>query len=203
MILSYADLRQAVHDGRIVFDPPLEEQQWGEASVDLRLGYSFTKFKEVKGVTLSVAEGLKTIGALDLWATQDLQGLDEVGKPKKYTLEPGEFVLALTLERITVPNDMIALVEGRSTYARVGLSMHQTAPWIQPGWTGRIVLEMMNHGPLSIQLTPTVDRPCQLTFLRLSSPVPPEALYGTRPTDFYQGQTHPLVHKKEEDEDSS
>ncbi len=133
MILSQIELREAVKQRKIAFDPPLEEEQWGEASVDLRLGYSFTIFKEFKGITLSVANGLKTIGELGLWNTLKLEEKDELGRLQKFDLEPNEFVLALTHESITVPNDLIALIEGISTYARVGLSMHHTAPWIQPG----------------------------------------------------------------------
>ena len=90
---------------------------------------------------------------------------------------------------------MIARVEGRSTYARVGLSMHQTAPWIQPGWSGPIILELMNNGPLTIKLTPTKDRPCQLTFIRLTSEVPEEHAYGAKAGDTYQDQEHPLKRK--------
>jgi dCTP deaminase len=105
-------------------------------------------------------------------------------------------VLALTHESITVPNNLIALVEGRSTYARVGLSMHQTAPWIQPGWSGPIVLEIANHGQIPIKLTPLIDRPCQLTFLQLKSPVPKSLAYGSRKTDTYKDQAHPLKHKR-------
>src|SRR5262249_10237295 len=85
-----------------------------------------------------------------------------------------------------------------STYARVGLSMHQTAPWIQPGWKGPIVLEMMNDGPLDIELTPLIDRPCQLTFLKLNKALPKKLAYGSKAVDSYQGQSHPLKpqHKK-------
>lgn len=195
MILSQPDLRAAVQRGEIVFDPPLEERQWGEASVDLRLGFSFTKFKDISGISISVADGLKAVGELGLWANRKLKERDDFGKVERYILEPKEFVLAFTYESISIPNDLIGLVEGRSTYARVGLSMHQTAPWIQPGWKGPIVLEMMNHGPLRIELTPMVDRPCQLTFIKLSKPLPQDLLYGTKPGDAYQEQDHPLVHK--------
>jgi dCTP deaminase len=195
VILSQPDLRAAVQRGEIVFDPPLEERQWGEASVDLRLGFSFTKFKDIRGISISVADGLKAVGELGLWANRKLKERDDFGKVERYILEPKEFVLAFTYESISIPNDLIALVEGRSTYARVGLSMHQTAPWIQPGWKGPIVLEMMNHGPLRIELTPMVDRPCQLTFIKLSKPLPQDLLYGTKPGDAYQEQDHPLVHK--------
>ena len=187
MILSQIDLRKAVRAKKIQFTPELEETQWGEASVDLRLGRQFTWYrKDIKGITLSVAEEIETLGNLNLWDTADLDS---------YDLAPGGLVLALTYESIVVPRNLIARVEGRSTYARVGLSMHHTAPWIQPGWDGPIVLEISNHGSIPIKLTPLVDRPCQLTFFELKSPVPPSKAYGSRSTDRYQRQRHPLRHK--------
>jgi dCTP deaminase len=136
--------------------------------------------------TLSVAEGLGTLGTLNLWKTEERD---------YFELVPGAFVLALTHESITVPKSLIALVEGRSTYARVGLSMHQTAPWIQPGWSGPIVLEIANHGKIPIKLTPLVDRPCQITFFELKSAVPAALAYGSRSTDRYKDQRHPLKHR--------
>ncbi|HVA82001.1 MAG TPA: dCTP deaminase [Candidatus Binataceae bacterium] len=195
MVLSQPELRRAVRKKEIIFDPPLEENQWGEASVDLRLGFSFTKLKPLKGVTISVAQGLGAIGQLGFWETVEKRETDIFGKRESFVLGPGEFVLAFTRERIVVPRHLIGLVEGRSTYARVGLSMHQTAPWIQPGWDGPIVLEMMNNGPLQIELTPVIDRPCQISFLKLSSPLPKELTYGARASDIYQHQQHPLKHK--------
>ena len=196
MVLSQPDLRAAVERGDIVFDPPLEADQWGEASIDLRLGFRFTKFvrKGLDGVSFSIAKGLGALGGLNIWNMKDLKPEDELGKKEVFKLEPGEFVLALTYETVRVPRNLIGVVEGRSTYARAGLSMHQTAPWIQPGWSGPIVLEIMNNGPLTIELTPVMDRPCQLSFLRLSSAVPQGLEYGSRPGDRYQGQKHPLVH---------
>ncbi len=194
MILSQPDLRQAVAGGAVAFDPPLEERQWGEASIDLRLGFSFTKLKPIEGLTLSVAGGLQGVADSGFWNTVYLEEEDGLGKPQTITFDPGEFILALTYESVTVPRNMIARVEGRSTYARVGLSMHQTAPWIQPGWSGQIVLEIMNNGPLAIGLTPLLDRPCQLTFFHLSSSVPEEAAYGEKDGDRYKDQDHPLQH---------
>lgn len=195
MILSQVDIRRAVDAGEIGFTPSVEEKQWGEASVDLRLGYQFTKLENIGSHSaISVADGLALIGRMGLWSTKTLRDKDEHGHVEQYTLGPKEFVLAMTHEVIKVPKNMIALVEGRSTYARVGLSMHQTAPWIQPGWEGPIVLEIMNNGPMRIALTPLIDRPCQVTFFELKTELPKEALYGTRPTDRYQGQTHPLDH---------
>jgi dCTP deaminase len=195
MILSQIDIRRAVEAGEIGFSPSLEEKQWGEASVDLRLGFQFTKLQDVGGhSSISVADGLDLIARMGLWSTKTLRERDEHGNVEQYPLPPKEFVLAMTHESIKVPRNMIALVEGRSTYARVGLSMHQTAPWIQPGWDGPIVLEIMNNGPIRIALTPLIDRPCQVRFFELKTELPPDALYGARPTDRYQRQTHPLDH---------
>lgn len=195
MILSQSDIRKEVEAGNIVFDPPLEEKQWGEASVDLRLGFDFTKLQPATGATFSVAGGLGTIAKSGIYARRRLERVDGMGKPEKYILESGEFVLALTYERIQMPRHLIALVEGRSTYARVGLSMHQTAPWIQPGWGGQITLEIRNSGPLEIALQPLLDRPCQLTFFKLSSELDEEQAYGGQDGGRYQNQTAALPTK--------
>src|SRR5262249_33890807 len=194
MIFSQINLRAAVATGQISFDPPFEERQWGEASIDLRLGFSFTRLDKAPGLIVSVADGLGALGRSGLFTTKELRARDEFGDPESYVLRPGAFILAMTYESVKVPPNMIAHVEGRSTYARVGLSMHQTAPWIQPGWSGPIILEMMNNGPLDIKLTPLIDRPCQITFFELKTELPPEMAYGARETDAYQGQQHPLQH---------
>lgn len=197
MILSQIDIRREVDDGNVGFSPSLEDNQWGEASVDLRLGFQFTQYKDLKGITISIAEGLKSVGNLALWDTQELSSKGKFGKPEDFELHPGQFVLALTHESIKVPKHLIALVEGRSTYARLGLSMHQTAPWIQPGWSGPIVLEIANHGKMVIKLTPLIDRPCQITFFELKSALPDKLAYGSRTSDRYQDQQHPLQHNAE------
>ena len=192
MILSQREVRAAVDAGEIVFDPPLEERQFGEASVDLRLGFHFTQLQKIPGLTISVAKGPDAVAKTGMWVDQILDKHDEFGKRQNLTLLPREFVLALTYERISIPKNLIAMVQGRSTYARVGLSMHQTAPWIQPGWVGPIVLEMMNNGPINIQLTPMIDKPCQITFFQLTSELDPKEAYGSRPTDVFQDQEHPF-----------
>lgn len=192
MILSLPEIRAAVAAGEIKFDPPLEDKQWGGASVDLRLGNQFTKLQEIPGMKLSIHEGLGKISGF--WRTKELQIKDEFGKLNTFCLDPGEFVLAMTHESLTVPRNLIGLVEGRSTYARLGLSMHQTAPWIQPGWSGRIVLEIKNHGPARVELTPLLDRPCQIVFFQLTSPLPETLAYGSRASETFANQTHPLVH---------
>ena len=181
-----------VKDGHLAFSPSLEEDQFGEASIDLRLGFSFTVLRNVPGIKISVSGGLGALSNCDLWRTKELKERDELDNVETFTIEPRQFVLAMTHEQVTVPRDMIAMVQGRSTYARVGLSMHQTAPWIQPGWQGQIALEIMNNGPLQVDLTPLKDRPCQLTFFRLSSSLPENMAYGAHEADVYQGQTHPF-----------
>jgi len=197
MILSQPDLRKAVRNGEIRFDPPLEDNQWGEAFVDLRLGHQFTRFRKLESVTISIANGLEELGDLGLWDSEVLDVNPATGKPQQCILEPGDFVLALTHEKITIPNHLIGMIEGRSTYARVGLSMHETAPWIQPGWDhSPITLEIRNNSQLKIALTPLIDRPCQLSFLQLTTALPPSLAYGTRSTDRYQHQSHPLKHAK-------
>ena len=198
MVLSINELRKLVATNDIGISPALEENEWGEASINLRLSFEFTKLRPLPGVALRLASGLSTISAMKAWDTIVLKEIDEHGNTQRYTLAPGQFILAQTYETITVPKNMIGRVEGRSTYARMGLSMHQTAPWLQPGWSGQITLEIMNSGPFEIQLTPLVDRPCQISFFQLTSEVPPDAIYGSRATDVHQGQHHPLVHGKKE-----
>jgi dCTP deaminase len=195
MVLSQVDIKKAMARGQIEFTPELEPQQWAEASINLRLGFRFTRLRSAPGITVSVAAGISSVGSLGLWDEKVLKETDELGARESYKLGPGSFVLALTHESVKVPRNLIARVEGRSTYARMGLSMHQTAPWVQPGFSGPLVLEIANLGSFTIELTPLVDRPCQLTFFKLVSPVPEELAYGSRPTDLYQGQKHALVHK--------
>src|SRR5262245_27149676 len=110
MVLAQPELRAAVEAGRIKFDPPLEETQWGPASVDLRLGFSFTKLRKLPGITVSVASGIGALGNAGFWDTVELHELDSHGKPESFFIESGEFVLAMTYEKITVPDNMIALV---------------------------------------------------------------------------------------------
>lgn len=177
MVLSQQEIRAAVERGELVFTPDLEEKQWGPTNVDLRLDSHFTVFQEASGVTISIAEGLKALGSASPWITHDLPEFDEFGKRRTFRLGPGEFVLARTLEVVKIPPYIIGLIEGRSSYARLGLSMHETAPWIHPGYENHITLEIRNSGSLTFDLTPRVERPCQLTFLRMSEPVENSDLY--------------------------
>jgi len=188
MVLSQIDIKQAIDKEEIGFTPEIEPQQWAEASINLRLGFRFTQLREAPSITVSVAAGIGSVGSLGLWDEKTLKEFDELGARESFKLKPGKFVLALTHETIRVPRNLIARVEGRSTYARMGLSMHQTAPWVQPGFSGPLVLEIANLGSFTIELTPIIDRPCQITFFKLQTPVPEDLAYGSRPTDMYQNQ---------------
>jgi dCTP deaminase len=197
MILPQQQIKQLVKDGSIKFDPPLEDRQWGEASVDLRLGFSFGRLKRAEGMKFRLDGGLSTIAKSGLWENFTLKQRNEYGKSDTWTLGPNEFVLAMTHESVCISNHLIGMVQGRSTYARMGISIHQTAPWIQPGWEGKITLEIANLGPYEIEHTPLVDRLCQLTFFRLSEVLPKELAHGTRSSDKYQGQSIPLPTKED------
>ncbi len=107
-------------------------------------------------------------------------------------LEPGHFVLAQTHESITIPDNLIGWVEGRSSWARLGISIHITAPKIDPGFRDHITLEMANVGEKAVELRAIEDEPAQIMFIRLSQPIDRDHLYGTRPGDIFQGQTHPI-----------
>ena len=193
MILTHHEIEDQIRQERVRFSPALETGQIGGASIDLRLGFRFTRIVRDDSLTVSVAKG--PLLREGLWETHDFGEKGVLGKPDTYQLAPKEFVLAMTYESIALPLDIIGLVEGRSKYARVGLSMHQTAPWIQPGWDGQIVLEMMNNGPLTISLQPLFDKPCQLTLFKLSRNVPTDEAYGSRKTSSFQHQDHPFKPK--------
>jgi deoxycytidine triphosphate deaminase len=106
MVLSRREIQVAVERSAIVFDPPLEETQWGEASVDLRLGFSFTKLNPTKGIKISVVQGLGGLPAQGLWTTVQKKIADAFGKPETFTLQPNEFVLAMTHEKVSVPPNL-------------------------------------------------------------------------------------------------
>jgi dCTP deaminase len=194
MILTQGEIRKRVDAGDIKFSPALEERQWGDASVDLRLGYKFAKLKQSDHKISLAKGGLRQIAGLYHEAT--FEHTDQFGKRISYCLEPNEFILAQTLEHVWIPRDLIARVEGRSMYARVGLSMHETAPWLQPGWNGQITLEIRNSGSLKIELTPFDEMPCQVTFFKLTGALSEEQGYGSRPTDSFQHQSSPLPPSK-------
>lgn len=186
MILAYDDLIREWKRKRLRFSPDIGLNQIGLSSIDLRLGWAFTRLKTKPGVVIQPARGFDPT---DLVEHQDFTHVEVLGSPPTFRLRPGEFRLALTLEEISVPNNLAANVQGKSSIARSGLAVHITAPHIHPAFTGRITLELYNHGPWELELFPGEDRICQVIYYRVTTPVPNRiaaalSSYMRQPTPF-------------------
>ncbi len=151
-ILTKEEILKEIRSGTVEIEP-LEHDQIGPGSVDLRLGREFRVFKKLRHA-LTVEE---TISLEDV--TERLDAEDS------FTLMPGESVLGITLERIKLPGDICGWLEGRSRFARMGLVIHMTAGFIQPGINNRQVLEIGNLAPFPLVLKPGV-RICQVILER-------------------------------------
>lgn len=155
--------------------------------LDLRLGYRFRRLKkpaELKGLKESLVIDpleIEDFGEIMAQATEVVEIGDE---PYSLEPDPGQVVIAETLEHVTLPAYLAARVEGRSSLARLGISVHNTAPTIHAGFEGRIALELSNHGPFRIDLRPGRLRICQLVLERTSAP--PLELGGGQ----FRGQPH-------------
>lgn len=181
MVLSKADILRYIDQGTLRIDP-FRAEAVAQVSIDLRLGRKFTTFRKPACLPAIHVDH-------SLWQSADLW--DQV-ESESYRLEPGGFVLAQTLERVTMPPDLVGLVEGRSSWARVGVSIHVTAPKIAPGFSAQITLEMFNFGKVAVDLRAERDQPAQRMLLRVSTPVKDEELYGKGSHDVFQGQTSPI-----------
>jgi dCTP deaminase len=161
-------------------------EQVAQVSIDLRLGRKFSIFKEQPAYLPAIRIDPSLWGSSDLWQHYEQD---------EFRLLPGAFVLAQTLERICIPPDLVGLVEGRSSWARVGITIHVTAPKIDPGFDAPITLEMANFGRVAVDLRAEIDRPAQLMLLQVSTPLVESELYGTKEQDTFQGQTDPVPYK--------
>ncbi|MFA6328914.1 MAG: dCTP deaminase [Candidatus Micrarchaeia archaeon] len=158
MVLSDNDIRAAIRDGRLVFEPALAPDQIGSASVDLTLDGKFWVFKK-KYVASKKAVDLSRVSFTE--AT-------EAHKEKSITLAPGGMALGITREKISMPHDMIGTLEGRSRYARMGLAVHVTSALVMPGSQNHQVLEIVNFAPFPVTIGEGM-RISQITFERLDS----------------------------------
>src|SRR4051812_11440093 len=122
-------------------------------------------------------------------AQEDLTELVEVGADGSFILHPGEFVLGSTLERVALPDDLVARLEGKSSLGRLGLLIHSTAGYVDPGWDGFLTLELSNVANLPITLYPGM-KIGQISFFKLTSPA--ETPYGSAGNK-YQGQRGPTA----------
>ncbi|MCD5396102.1 MAG: dCTP deaminase [Candidatus Pacebacteria bacterium] len=161
MILSDRDIKKSIEEGKIKIHPlPDFERQLGPASLDVRLDNIFRVFNHAK---------IPYIDPRDKSTFENLTEIIKVEEDKPFVLQPGQFVLASTLEEIELPDDIGARIEGRSSWGRLGIIVHSTAGYIDPGFKGKITLEMSNIGMLPVLLYPGA-RICQISFEKLSTP---------------------------------
>ena len=179
MLLSDRDIRSELSSGRVGLDP-LDLGMVQPSSVDVRLDRFFRLFDNHKYQHIDPAVD-----------QPDLTRLVEVDAMESFVLHPGEFVLGATYEAVTLPDDIAARLEGKSSLGRLGLLTHSTAGFIDPGFSGHVTLELSNVATLPITLWPGM-KIGQLCFFRLSSPA--EHPYGSdKYGSRYQGQRGPTA----------
>ena len=177
MVLSDRTIRRLLEEGRIGIDP-YDEALLQPSSVDVRVDRFFRVFHNARYPFIDVKE-----------PQEDLTELVEVGDDDPFILHPGEFVLGSTLERITLPDDLVSRLEGKSSLGRLGLLIHSTAGFIDPGWDGHVTLELSNVAnlPITIYYGMKIG---QLSFVQLTEPA--EHVYGDGSLGSkYQGQQGP------------
>jgi dCTP deaminase len=187
LVLSRPDILRYLSEGNLKIEPPVPLDRVAQVSIDLSLGRKFTTFKAPPAYLPAIHVDPS------LWISEDLWYHFE---QDVFRLEPGQFVLAQTLERVLIPHDLVGLVEGRSSWARLGITIHVTAPKIDPGFDAPITLEMANFGKVPVDLRARIDRPAQLMLLKLSTPLQQGELYGTGSQDTFQYQTDPIPYKR-------
>jgi dCTP deaminase len=177
VILSDRTIREELAAGRIVIEP-LDEGDIQPSSVDLRIDRFFRVFRNHTMRVIDVKED-----------QEELTELLEIGEEDALILHPGEFVLGSTLERVALPNDLVARLEGKSSLGRLGLLIHSTAGFVDAGWDGHLTLELSNVANLPITLYPGM-KIGQISFLRMTTPA--DRPYGSSQIGSkYQGQRGP------------
>jgi dCTP deaminase len=182
MILSDRDIKKALEANRIIITPkPDFSTALGSCSIDLRLGSKFRIFNHSK---IPFIDPNSPVNADSMMSEVEVQNGDA------FILQPGDFVLATTMESFRLPNDLLARLEGRSSLGRLGIVVHSTASIFDPGWDGMIVMELGNMGRMPVALYPGM-RICALTFEELTSPA--EVPYSQKKKAKYIGQNAPLA----------
>lgn len=180
MILSDRDIKQAITKKRIVITPkPDFGTQLGSCSIDLRLGDTFRVFDYSK---------FPYIDPNKKDFSNEITKEVKVKKGQNFIMQPGDFVLAVCLENVKIPADLMGRLEGRSSLGRLGLVVHSTASTFDAGWDGKPVLELGNLGRMAISLTPGM-RICAMTFEELTSPA--ETPYTSKKFAKYKFQQAP------------
>jgi dCTP deaminase len=182
MILSDRTIREQIEAGRIVIDP-FDPDCVQPSSVDLHVDAEFRVFRNNRYPFIDVKQA------------QDLTELVEVKPDEAFILHPGEFVLGSTLERVAIPDDLVARLEGKSSLGRLGLLIHSTAGYVDPGWDGYLTLELSNVANLPITIYPGM-KIGQISFFQLTTPA--ETPYGSAGNK-YQGQRGPTASRIHEE----
>ncbi len=181
MVLSDRSIKEALAKGRIVIDP-LGENSIQPASVDVHLGEKILVFRNSRRPYIDVREDMS-----------DLNELVEIEDDKPFILHPGEFVLATLTEYISIPDDLLGRLDGKSSLGRIGLLIHSTAGYVDPGWRGRLTLELSSVANLPITLYKGM-KIGQISFMEMSTPA--ERPYGSvELKSKYQDQTGPTPTK--------
>ena len=179
MVLSDHTIKEEIARGRIIVEP-LGEGCIQPASVDVHLDRELLVFRNSRRPFIDVRE-----------EQSDLTEMMEIEGDTPFMLHPGEFVLASTVEHIELPGDLVARLEGKSSLGRIGLLIHSTAGYVDPGWTGHLTLELSNVSNLPVTLYYAM-KIGQISYLRLTSPA--DNLYGSPALGSkYQGQTAPTA----------
>ena len=165
-ILSDKTIKEYLEEGKIVIDSLKDEQQIQPSSVDMRLGDEFKVFKVIRK---------PYIDPKDEDDIAEYMESSTVPEGEAFIIHPNEFALATTQEYVKVPDDLVARVEGRSSMGRLGVTIHVTAGYVDPGFEGRITLEISNIGAMPVALYPG-QRVCQLVFETMTTPA--ELPYG-------------------------
>jgi dCTP deaminase len=178
-VLADRDIRSALQAGRIRVDP-YDPACLQPSSIDLHLDREFRVFRNNRYAFIDVRE-----------PQPDLTELLAVTDDEAFILHPGEFVLGQTLEWVELPDDLVARLEGKSSLGRLGLLIHSTAGYVDPGWKGNLTLELSNVANLPIALYFGM-KIGQISFFRMTSPV--ERPYGSKELGSkYQGQSTPTA----------
>jgi dCTP deaminase len=180
MILADREIMQALEDGRIKISPPPNfDEQLGSCSIDFHLGHTFMVFEHSQFSYIdprhpqSIGEAMRTI---------------EVKEGDAFIMQAGDFALASTMESLELPDDLLGRLEGRSSIARLGITVHSTAAVFEPGWIGTATMELSNLGRMAVALYPGM-RICSFTFEQLTSSV--LTPYRKKLNNKYAGQITP------------
>lgn len=188
MVLSDKDIKKALKSGRIKITPaPDLKTQLGSCSVDLRLGNTFRVFEHSKYSFIDPSKK-------DF--SNEITRVIKIKNGEEFVMQPGDFVLAVTLENLKIAPDLMGRLEGRSSLGRLGIVVHSTASIFDPGWDGKPVLELGNLGRMAVKLTAGM-RICAMTFEELTSAA--EVPYTNKKFAKYKFQSSPLESKIHED----